>query len=140
MRNVNIKAVTLGVLVSLAVVLVLSAILFAVFGGHLLDTEMADTEFEAAVNALLLSPSVMFWTFAAGAIATVLGAFTTARLAQRALFQNTAAFLGVSFVLSLLVSDSTYPLWAEVVSYLLMPPSAYAGVYLASRVGAGHRG
>ena len=139
MRDVNIKAVTLGVLVSLAVVLVLSAILFAIFGGHLLDTEMGDAEFEAAVNALLLSPSVMFWTFAAGAIATVLGAFATARIARSALFQNTVAFLAVSFVLSLLVSDSTYPLWAEVVSYLLMPPSAYAGVYLASRPGATRR-
>ena len=118
---------------SLAVVLVLSAILFAVFGRHLLDTGMGDAEFEAAVNALLLSPAVMFWTFAAGAVATVLGAYTTARIARGALFQNTVAFLGVSFVLSLLVSDSSYPLWAEVVSYLLMPPSAYAGVYLASR-------
>ena len=139
MRDVNIKAVTLGVLVSLAVVLVLSAILFAIFGGHLLDTEMGDAEFVAAVNALLLSPSVMFWTFAAGTVATALGAFATARIAQRALFPNTAAFLGVSFVLGLLVSDSTYPLWAEVVSYVLMPPAAYAGVYLASRPGAGRR-
>jgi len=36
-------------------------------------------------------------------------------------------------VLSLVVSDYTFPLWAEVLSYVLMPPSAYAGVYLASR-------
>ena len=74
---------------SLAVVLVLSAILFAVFGGHLLDTGMGDAEFGTAVNALLLSPAVMFWTFAAGAVATVLGAYTTARIARGALFQNT---------------------------------------------------
>ncbi|ARN21365.1 hypothetical protein [Piscinibacter gummiphilus] len=139
MRDVNIKAVTLGVLVSLAVVLVLSVILFAVFGGHLLDTEMGDAEFEAAVNALVLTPAVMFWTFAASAVATVLGAFTTTRIAQRALFPNIVAFLVVSVVLSLLVSDNIYPLWAEVVSYVLMLPSAYAGVYLASRPGAARR-
>jgi len=133
MRDVNIKAVILGVVASLAVLLVLSAVLFTVFGGHLIDTGMSDAEFEVAVNELLLTPVVMFWVFVAGVAATAFGAFTTARIAKGALFANTAAYLGVSVVLSLVVSDYTFPLWAEVLSYVLMPPSAYAGVYLASR-------
>ncbi|MET0349965.1 MAG: hypothetical protein ABW067_09265 [Rhizobacter sp.] len=133
MRDVNLKAVICGILVSLAVVLLLSMALFMAFGGHLLDTGLSDAEFKSAIDAVLLEPVVMFWTFVSGVCATLLGAFTTARMAPRALFANILAFLAVSFVLGLLVSDNTYPLWAEVLSYVLMPPAAYAGVYLASR-------
>ncbi|MET0349321.1 MAG: hypothetical protein ABW067_06010 [Rhizobacter sp.] len=133
MRGVNIKAITIGALVT-AVLILLIAIGFLFWhGSALFAEELSDDESSAVIAALFQRTDVLVVTTLLGAATNTIGAYVTARIARNAPMLNVVVYAALSVAAGVLFFDADLPVWFNVLSFAVIVPAAYAGARLADR-------
>jgi hypothetical protein len=84
-------------------------------------------------SALYSQPAYLAVALVLGTMTTAIGGAICARWAPSLPYWNVAAFGSLSFVVGLLLAESTQPLWFTAVGSLLTMPAAIYGAYIGLR-------
>jgi hypothetical protein len=125
------KAISIAMLLSLALDVLGSIVLVSVFGAQV-DPAMSAEQVNAAVEAVMAGTGFMLASLLYGTATTAFGGFVAARVARAYPYFNALAVGVLGIVLGLLLSDDV-PWWFEATGYLLSIPAAVAGGHLARR-------
>jgi len=133
MVRINIKAVVLGFLATIALDAVVSVVLLAVFGGDIFAEGRSDQEFKDAIRATTTTVPYLVFSFILGSMTTVIGAYLAARIAKRYPYFN-ALGLGLLGVAWELLFWSDLPLWLNLLGIVLAVPTALVGAWVYVRL------
>jgi|SRR5215472_6666603 len=132
MVRVNIKAVVLGFLATIALDTLVSVVLLVVFGG---DIEIkSEQQIKEAYRGAISNAAFLWLSFILGALTTVVGAYLAARIAKRYPYFNGLALGVVGVAWSLLLWSSDFPLWFNVPALVLVVPTALVGAWIFVRL------
>lgn len=131
MTRFDPKAITIAMLLSLALDVVGGMLLLAVFGDGL-DPNLPPEQMAAVIEAVLQDTGFMLASLAYGTATTVFGGYVAARLARAYPYFNALAVGVLGIVLGLLLSSGA-PWWFDALAYLITLPAALLGGRLAPR-------
>ena len=129
MTRFDPKAITIAMLLSLALDVVGSTVLLAAFSTGLNDS-MSSEQLTAAVLAVLQNTGFLLASLAYGTATTVIGGYVAARVARAYPYFNALAVGVLGIVLGLLLGGDA-PAWFNALAYLIGPPAALYGGHLA---------
>ena len=131
MTRFDPKAITIAMLLSLALDVIGGAVLMALFATGL--TEGMSTEQVSAASKLVLQDSgFLMASLLYGTATTMLGGYIAARLARAYPYFNALAIALLGIGLGLVLASDT-PGWYDAVGYLTIVPAALFGGRLARR-------
>jgi hypothetical protein len=131
MNRLHPKAIFIAMLLSLALDVVGSIVLVALFGGRF-DDGLTPEQMEAALREITDGTPFLLASLLYGTATTFIGGYIAARLARSHPYFNALAVGVLGLLLSLLLSD-TAPWWFDVLGFLSTLPAAVAGGHLFVR-------
>lgn len=131
MNRFHPKAIVIAMLLSLALDVVGGLLLVAGFGVQITQ-EMTEEQAQAALQAVIGTPSFLMASLLYGIGTTLLGGFVAARLARSHPYFNALAVGALGIALGLLVGSDA-PLWFDALAFGMSIPAALAGARLAHR-------
>ena len=132
MRRVSLKGVILGLLTTVLLDGILSIVGATVVVRSTVHPGMTHDEATAAVAALAVRPDILVGALIGGTLATIAGGYVTVRVAKRAPYLNAGVLGALGLLLGVPLAHN-YPLWFNVVSFIVVPPAALLGGRLAVR-------
>ena len=132
MPRIDFRAVIIAFAAEFAVDLMISALLFSLFAGDRITSDMTDAQFLEVRRAVLETTSCLAWLVLFGSATTVGGGYLAARLAKRIPYYHGLA-MGIVGIIDVVVewnSEYTGLAWLGVVTTI---PLALVGAHLAKR-------
>ena len=130
MKKVSFKGIILAALLVLVLDTIAGVVMFVSMGGSFLRSGMTEQQMSDAIAALTLSTNFLLGSVILGTLATIAGGYVAARIAKKEPYLN-ASIIGVfGIVLGVLLANN-YPLWFNVLGFVLVLPAALFGGHLA---------
>ena len=130
MSRVSFKGIILAALLVLVLDTIAGIVMFVSMGGSFLRRGMTEQQMSDAIAALTLSTNFLLGSVILGTLATIVGGYIAARIAKKEAYLN-AGIIGVlGIVLGILLANN-YPLWFNVLGFVLVFPAALLGGHLA---------
>jgi len=132
MVRINIKAVVLGFLATIALDTLVSVALLAVLGGDIFAEGKSEQQIMDAIRATTTTMPYLMYSFVPGSMTTVVGAYLAARIAKTYPYFN-ALGVGVLGAVWGLLYWSDLPLWFNLLALVLVVPTALVGAWVYVR-------
>jgi len=129
---ISIKAIATAFAAEVGADLIISFIVFYVFGHGLMTPEMTPEDFEKVRQVVTDTTAYLPCMFVLGTATTVLGGYLAARLARRIPYYHGLAMgiVGLAFSLALWSKDMV---WLDYVGLVITIPASIYGAHLARR-------
>lgn len=130
MKRVSFKGIILAALLVLVLNMIAGVVMFVSMGGSFLRRGMTEQQMSDTINALTLSTNFLLGSVIIGTLVTIVGGYVAARIAKKEPYLN-ASIIGVlGIVLGVLLANN-YPLWFNVLGFVMVLPAALLGGHLA---------
>lgn len=130
MNKLSFKGIALAMLLVLALDAIAGIAMTAFMGSNAFSEEMTEQQMNDAIAAMTLSTNFLLGSIILGTLSTMVGGYLAARIAKKEPYWNAGAIGVLGIVLGLLLAKD-YPLWFNVVGFLLALPAALLGGHLA---------
>lgn len=130
MSKISFKGIVLAALVVLVLDTIAGIVMTVFMGGGFLREGMTEQQTTDAIAALTLSTNFLLGSMILGTLATIVGGYVVARIAKREPYLN-AGVIGVLGIVLGVILAKNYPLWFNVLGFVLVLPAALLGGHLA---------
>jgi putative membrane protein (TIGR04086 family) len=134
--GVQIRPIIAGMIVDYIATFVAGTVFIIIFFGQEIVKQGKPSE--EAFNKILTSPEHLFILGAVGALCTVLGGYVAGRIAKNLEIKH-GALVGLGSLILVTLEQvisgksTSYPLWFEILGYLMAVPAGALGGYVAQR-------
>lgn len=133
MRNISIKGVAFGTLLTLMLDAVAGMAMLFLMGQGTFQPGMTEAEATSAIKAITRGTDFLIVSLVAGTLTTVAGGYVAARVAKRLPYLNAAASGVVGLVLGAVLADGEFPLWFNALGFAAILPGALVGGFLVKQ-------
>lgn len=130
-----IKAVLLGLAVDLGGSIVTALLVGIAYGVSLVNEDMSNEEFTAAISQITPDSGIFIATFAVGMAFSALGGYVCARIAKRSEYRYGAILATLSAAFGILISAGQY----SILQHVLFSFATIASVLVGVRIGRGKK-
>ena len=130
MDRFSLKGIILAILLMLMLDTISGVALMGVMGSHVFQEGLTDQQMNEAIAALTHNRDFLLWSLILGTLSTIVAGYVAARIAKREHYLN-AGIVGVLGIVMGLIFSKDYPLWFNVLGFLLVLPAALLGGYFA---------
>jgi len=130
MNRVSFKGIVLAALLVLVLDTIAGIGMMVFMGGSALKGGMTEQQTNEAIAALTLSTNFLLGSVILGTLATIVGGYVAARIAKKEPYLNAGVIGVLGIVLGVLLAKN-YPLWFNVLGFVLVLPAALLGGHLA---------
>jgi hypothetical protein len=131
MQGISFKAVILGTAAMFALDILIGIVLFGIFAEGL-TSGMTEQELDAVSADLIKNEAYLFWGAVLGTLTTIVGGYVAARVAGLLPYKNAFAFGVLGIVIGILLPGD-FPLWFNILGFVIVLPAALFGAYIAKR-------
>ena len=130
MDRFSLKGIILAILLMLALDTISGITLVGVMGSHAFQEGLTEQQVNEALAAVTLNRNFLLWSLILGTLSTIVAGYVAARIAKREPYLNAGVVGVLGIVMGLLLSKD-FPLWFNVLGFLLVLPAALLGGHLA---------
>ena len=130
MDRFSLKGIILAILLMLVLDTISGVALMGVMGSHVLQEGLTDQQVNEAIAAVTHNRDFLLWSLILGTLSTIVAGYVAARIAKKEPYLN-AGVVGVLGIAIGLIFSADYPLWFNVLGFLLVIPAALLGGHLA---------
>ena len=130
MDRFSLKGIILAILLMLVLDTISGVALMGVMGSHVLQEGLTDQQVNEAIAAVTHNRDFLLWSLILGTLSTIVAGYVAAQIAKKEPYLN-AGVVGVLGIAIGLIFSADYPLWFNVLGFLLVIPAALLGGHLA---------